>query len=225
MRPIIGIPGRVASEGDARRVRVRGTQQILESIYAAGGEPVILYPRHELAGRFDFIDGLLIPGGGDVDPTLYGDTDIHPEVYDVDHDQDLFDMAALRYALDHGIPTLAICRGFQVANVALGGTLEQHMDQHHRDMTHTIAVSGLVADITGPEVTASCYHHQRVKKLAPPFRVLATDTDGTIEAVDIPDAKGWFLGLQWHPEHTAAGDPAQQSVFDAFLKEAVSAKR
>lgn len=218
MRPIIGIPGRVAPSDDPRRIRVRGTEQTLESVFAAGGEPVILYPRHSIEGRFDFIDGLVIPGGGDVDPRLYGETEIHDEVYDVDRAQDLFDMEVLRYALDNGIPTLAICRGFQVANVALGGTLEQHMTDHHRDLTHKISVTGVVAEISGPEVTASCFHHQRVKKLGDGLRVLATDQDGTIEAADLPDAKGWFLGLQWHPEHTSRNDASQQSVFDHFLK-------
>jgi putative glutamine amidotransferase len=190
----------------------------MKTVADAGGEAVLVYPTADIdfESRFAWVDGVLLPGGADVDPLLYAD---HRDgsVYGVDRRQDDFDIALSKWALDRGVPTLAICRGFQVINVALGGTLEQDMAEDHRDRMHTITVTGAIAGITGPTVEASCFHHQRVEKLAEGLRVLATDHDGTIEAVDRPDGAGWFFGLQWHPEDTADTDGHQAAIFAALV--------
>lgn len=221
MRPLIGIPGRFAAHADGlRRDAIVNAERLLEGVFRAGGEPLTLFPSDDLDGRFDYLHGLLLPGGGDVSPSLYGEQIAHDSVYGVNEAQDAFDIALLNWALDRGIPVLAICRGFQVVNVALGGSLEQNMDDPHRNRVHTVNVTGRVADLTGDRVSASCYHHQRVKTLAPRLNVLATADDGTVEAADLQDAKGWFLATQWHPEDTAAEDVSQQSIFNAFISAA-----
>ena len=94
------------------------------------------------------------------------------------------------------------------------------MSEPHRDHIHEVKVSGSIADITGDTVQASCFHHQRIKKLAPGLRVLATDSDGTVEAAELEEAKAWFLAVQWHPEDTSASDASQQAVFDTFVAKA-----
>lgn len=222
MRPLIGIPGRFAAHADGlRRDAVVNAERLLAGVYNAGGEPLTIFPSDDgLDDRLNFLNGILLPGGGDVDPHLYGETTIDDSVYGVNAHQDAFDVAVLTWALERGLPTLAICRGFQVVNVALGGTLEQNMSDPHRNRRHTVSVSGAVAELTGSTVDASCYHHQRVKDLAPGLRVLATADDGTIEAADLPSATGWFLAVQWHPEDTAADDSAQQSIFNALVNAA-----
>lgn len=221
-RPVVAIPGRFADRATGiRKDSIALSDRLMASVYDAGGEPIMIYPRsvEEIADRFGWVDGLLLPGGGDVDPLRYADS-AHEEVYGVNAAQDAFDIALVNWAFDCGVPMLAICRGFQVINVALGGTLEQDMRDPHRDHLHQITVTGAVAEITGSTVLASCFHHQRVERLAEGLRVLATDDDGTVEAVDLPQSKGWFLGLQWHPEDTAKSDDTQSALFVKLVNEA-----
>lgn len=221
MRPLIGIPGRFAAKADGlRREAIVNAERLLDGIYRAAGEPLTIYPEGSIDNRFDYLDGLLLPGGGDVDPALYGEEISDDSVYGVNSDQDAFDIQILRWALARSIPVLAICRGFQVANVALGGSLEQNMNLPHRNHLHQIDVSGSLAELTGAAVKASCYHHQRIKDLASDLRVLARAEDGTVEAADLPTATNWFLAVQWHPEDTAAEDSSQQAIFNAFVERA-----
>jgi putative glutamine amidotransferase len=222
-RPLIAIPGRFASKSTGIRLESLAlADRLLASVYEAGGEPVLVYPRglDEMKDRLSRFDGLLLPGGSDVDPHLYGANEIDPSVYGVNTDQDAFDIAAFTASISMSVPTLAICRGFQIVNVALGGSLEQDMRDPHRDRIHPIGVTGRIAEITGSSVMASCYHHQRVDRLADGLRVLATDDDGTVEAADLPSASGWFVGLQWHPEDTASQDSSQSALFVEFVKAA-----
>ncbi|MEV7014141.1 gamma-glutamyl-gamma-aminobutyrate hydrolase family protein, partial [Streptosporangium sp. NPDC051022] len=144
-------------------------------------------------------------------------------VYDVDAEQDAFDLAAARYALAAGVPTLAICRGLQVVNVARGGALRQHMEPDHRHVVHpvTVAAGSLLAAVVGvEEITASCYHHQCVAAPGEGLVAVAHAADGTVEAVELAEPAGWFLGVQWHPEDTAATDPVNQRLFDALVNAA-----
>ncbi len=135
-------------------------------------------------------------------------------LYDVDGEQDGFDLEVARQSLAAGLPLLAICRGLQVVNVALGGTLEQDMggpQSEHRHLVHPITL------VSGEKVEVSCYHHQRVARVGAGLRPTAHAADGTIEALDLPDAPGWFAAVQWHPEDTADRDPFQQNIFAAFV--------
>ncbi|MDG5808436.1 type 1 glutamine amidotransferase [Streptomyces ossamyceticus] len=227
-RPLIAIPARFAATTSALRYAAEvNARALIEAVWRAGGEPVSVHPAAgDVAARLARFDGVLLPGGGDLAPHRYGATDTHATVYDVDETQDAFDLAVARETLAMGLPLLAVCRGLQVVNVALGGTLEQDMggpEREHRHLVHpvTLRAASEVARATAAEkVDASCYHHQRVDCLGTGLEVTATAVDGTAEALELTGARGWFTAVQWHPEDTAAEDPAQQNLFDALVRAA-----
>ncbi|MDA8435427.1 MAG: gamma-glutamyl-gamma-aminobutyrate hydrolase family protein [Actinomycetales bacterium] len=231
--PIVAIPGRFSSSASAHRYRAVTTARALsELVLAAGGEPVTVHPvapggqvtPAEAGARLGFADAVLLPGGGDLSPARYGQDVAHDDVYDVDDEQDAFDLAVARWALDSGTPLLAVCRGMQVVNVALGGDLEQHMGEPHRHVVHPVAVDAgtTLAAAVGPTVQASCYHHQRVLHLGAGLVPVARAADGCVEALVRPDARGWFLAVQWHPEDTFGTDPAQVAVVRLLVDAACS---
>ncbi|MER6711222.1 gamma-glutamyl-gamma-aminobutyrate hydrolase family protein [Streptomyces sp. NPDC000877] len=228
MRPLIAIPARFAARTSALRYAAEANARaLIEAVWRAGGEPVSIHPADTgTAERLTRFDGVLLPGGGDLAPARYGATDTHAAVYDVDPLQDTFDLDIARHALRSGLPLLAICRGLQVVNVALGGTLEQDMggpEHEHRHVVHpvTLEPGSVLARATGAEkADASCYHHQRVDRPGTDLRVTARAADGTIEGLELPGAGGWFTAVQWHPEDTAHADPAQQGLFDALVRAA-----
>ncbi|MFF7868017.1 gamma-glutamyl-gamma-aminobutyrate hydrolase family protein [Streptomyces qaidamensis] len=227
-RPLIAIPARFSATASALRYAAEvNARALVEAVWRAGGEPAGIHPADTgTAARLARFDGVLLPGGGDLAPSRYGATGIHDTVYDVDTLQDTFDLDVARHALESGLPLLAVCRGLQVVNVALGGTLQQDMggpEREHRHLVHPVILEpgSLVARAAGAEkVDASCYHHQRVDRLGRGLRVTARAADGTIEALELPGADGWFTAVQWHPEDTAREDPAQQGLFDALVRAA-----
>lgn len=227
-RPLIAIPARFSATTSALRYAAEvNARALVEAVWRAGGEPASIHPAAEdVPGRLARFDGVLLPGGGDLAPHRYGATDTHAAVYDVDDLQDTFDLEAARAALDLGLPLLAVCRGLQVVAVALGGTLEQDMggpEREHRHLTHPVGIERgtLLEQATGAtKVDASCYHHQRVERLGTGVTVTARAADGTVEGLELPGARGWFTAVQWHPEDTAAEDPAQQGLFDALVRAA-----
>jgi len=227
-RPLIAIPGRFAAQTSALRYGAVVTARALSAaVLRAGGEPVTVHPwapdgvvsADEVAERLAFADGVLLPGGGDLDPRSYGAEIESEHVYDVDGEQDAFDLAVARWTLDSGTPLLAICRGLHVVAVARGGTLEQHMNSPHRHLQHAVTIdpNTRLANTMGTSVVASCYHHQRVDRVGDGMTIIARADDGTVEGIDIPDSRGFFLAVQWHPEDTAADDPSQQALFDALV--------
>ncbi len=229
------IPARFSQSASALRYRAVVTARALsDAVLRAGGEPLTVHPWARtgqldqdlvtaVGERLAFADGVLLPGGGDLAPARYGAEVAHGEVYDVDEEQDCFDLAVAAWALGAGVPVLGICRGTQVVNVARGGTMEQHMDTPHRDVVLPVTVSDpALAQVLGAEqVTVSCYHHQRLEQLGDGLAVAASAEDGTVEAVTAGELPGWFLGVQWHPEDTAATDPAQAALFEALVSQAV----
>ncbi|MFD9125898.1 gamma-glutamyl-gamma-aminobutyrate hydrolase family protein [Kitasatospora sp. NPDC059571] len=234
-RPLIAIPARFAASTSAlRRAAEVNARALLEAVWRAGGEPVSLHPRapggdsdpDEVAARLAPFDAVLLPGGGDLAPRRYGHHATHATVYDVDDEQDGFDLAVARHALDTGMPLLAICRGLQVVNTVLGGTLHQDMggpDRDHRHLVHPVTLrpgSAVSEAADADKVDASCYHHQRVDRPGRELTVTASAVDGTVEALELPSGAGWFIAVQWHPEDTAADDPAQQRLFDALVRAA-----
>ncbi|MEU6142892.1 gamma-glutamyl-gamma-aminobutyrate hydrolase family protein [Streptomyces sp. NPDC047081] len=227
-RPLIAIPARFSATTSALRYAAEvNARALIEAVWRAGGEPAGIHPADtDVADRLARFDGVLLPGGGDLSPSRYGADDTHDSVYDVDDLQDAFDLEVARKALELGIPLLAVCRGLQVVNVALGGTLDQDMGGPGRDHRHvmhpvTLEPGSTVALAAGTEKTdASCYHHQRVDRPGEGLTVTATAADGTIEGLELPTARGWFTAVQWHPEDTAHEDPAQQGLFDALVRAA-----
>jgi putative glutamine amidotransferase len=222
-RPHVAILGRFAESTSATRYAAIVTARALaESVWRAGGEPVTLLPAADgldWATRLAGIDGVLLCGGADIDPRRYGADTIHPEVYDVDEVQDEADLTLAAYALGHGIPTLAVCRGLHVVNVLRGGSLVQHMAADHRHVVHDVAVSSGPDGIFPGLYRASCYHHQCIDRLGDGLTPVGRAGDGTIEAVAI-DGPGWAFGIQWHPEDTAAADADQHGIFGALVSAA-----
>ena len=219
-RPRIALLGRFAEHTSATRYAgVVSARALLESLWLAGADPVTLLATSDgmdWVSRLDGFDGVLLCGGADIDPALYGETEVHPEVYDVDALQDEADLSLAAYCFEHGVPTLAVCRGLHVVNVLRGGSLVQHMDDHHRHVVHDVVIERGPAGIEPGPITASCYHHQCIDRLGSGLEVVGRAEDGTVEAVTI-DSAGWAFGVQWHPEDTAREDPRQLSVFRALV--------
>ncbi|MFC8672697.1 gamma-glutamyl-gamma-aminobutyrate hydrolase family protein [Streptomyces griseorubiginosus] len=227
-RPLIAVPARFAASTSALRYAAEvNARALIEAVWRAGGEPVGIHPADstaaDVAERLARFDGVLLPGGGDLAPHRYGAADTHHSVYDVDDLQDEFDLEVARQAMDLGLPLLAVCRGLQVVNVVLGGSLEQDMggtDREHRHIVHPVAIQRgtLLEQATRVEKTeASCYHHQRIDRIGAGLTVTARAADGTVEGLELPGHSGWFMAVQWHPEDTADRDPAQQALFDALV--------
>jgi len=229
-RPMVAIPARFSASASALRFRAEVTAlKLVEAVYAAGGEPVVVHPRapggevsdQEVADRLWFADAVLLPGGGDLASHWYGASP-HASAHDVDEEQDAFDLAVARVALARGIPLLAICRGTQAVNVALGGDLVQEMADaggNHRHVVHPIQVApdAVLARIVGKAPRISCFHHQRIARLGDGLRAVAHSADGVVEAIELVAHAGWYVGVQWHPEDTAAEDPTQAALFSAFV--------
>ena len=230
-RPLIAVPARFSASASALRYAADVVPRALvAAIHAAGGEPLVVHPvapgaaieSANVAARLWFADGVVLPGGGDLAAHWSGQQP-HDTQYDVDEEQDAFDLAVAGFALDSGLPLLAICRGNQVVNVARGGDLVQDMgDADHRHVVQEIEVAAgsRLAGITGPGPTISCYHHQTLGRLGEGLAAVAHAPDGVVEAVELADARGWYLGVQWHPEDTAAADERQAAVFGALVEAA-----
>jgi putative glutamine amidotransferase len=230
VRPTVIIPARFSASASALRYSAEvAAAKLLQAVWDAGGEPLVVHPTapqpriEELAERFWLADAVLLPGGGDMSPHWYGQ-EAQPSLYGVNEDQDAFDLVVARWAIQEKIPLLAICRGNQVVNVALGGTLVQDMSttigRDHRQLVHDIelaADSPLRDIVPSDRITISCSHHQCIDQLADKLVPAAYASDGTIEAVTLTGHEGWFLGLQWHLEDFADTDPIQQRIFRAFV--------
>ncbi|MEO7942760.1 MAG: gamma-glutamyl-gamma-aminobutyrate hydrolase family protein [Marmoricola sp.] len=235
-RPLVVIPARFSASASALRYRAEvSAAKLIQAVYDAGGEPLVLHPEvpdgiedpdlDELVrDRIWMAEGILLPGGGDLAAHWSGQ-ESHETQYDVDEAQDAFDLSLARVAVEDRIPLFAICRGTQVVNVARGGDLVQDLSEllgsDHRHLVHDIEVvedSPLRMVVPGERMTISCYHHQGLGALGESLRASAYAEDGTIEAVALDGHEGWYLGVQWHPEDTAGTDPQQAGVFEAFIE-------
>ncbi len=203
----------------------------LECIGRAHGIGLVVTPvsasPQELMHQFD---GFVLTGGADIDPALYGGQ-MHASIYGLDPERDAFELEMARQLAASGIPLMAICRGVQVLNVALGGTLVEHVpDEYgnsviHRSedfdqVQHTVTLqadSTLARLIGAAQFSCASFHHQSIRQLAPGFRVAGTAADGVIEAIESVQYPQ-IIGVQWHPEFTASEDHLQQGLFDAFVE-------
>lgn len=203
------------------------------SLRRAGARAVLLppdldSPAEEVLAPFD---ALLLAGGGDVDPVRYDGGDHHPAVYGIDPVRDEAELRLVRAAVATGLPTLAVCRGLQVLNVALGGSLHQHlpdlqgMDLHGHPTRQSsvlhdvkVAAGSRLAGACGREVLrCTSHHHQGVDRLGEGLAAVAWSGDGLVEGIELSAGSGWVVGVQWHPEMTSAEDPTQQAVFDGLI--------
>ncbi len=227
-QPCIGVTAYPPNEAG----RYHLAAEYAQAVHRAGGVPILFPPVGDHAQAWlDRIDALILPGGGDVDPQLYGATP-HVRSYAVNPTRDAVELALVRGAWQRRLPMLLICRGMQVLNVALGGTLHQHVpDRYGEAVTHRglerTAVPHSVGIVPGTrlhrivgktEITVSSLHHQAVDALAPGLAPSAHAADGLIEACEATDR--WVIAVQWHPEATAEQDGDQRTLFDALVTEA-----
>jgi putative glutamine amidotransferase len=229
---IVGLPvcTRVLNGSKQHQTHARYAECVLHGV---GALPVLIPPLGEaMGGLLDTLDGLLLTGSpSNVHPERYGGGESEtPEFHDPERDDTTLPL--IRAAVGRGIPVLAICRGIQELNVALGGTLIQRVHAQkdrsdHRGKgdtlaqryapAHRIAATGSLAGILGAdEVTVNSVHGQAIDTLAPGLVAEAVAPDGTIEAVAMPSAPGWLLGVQWHPEWSFADNPHSVAIFRAF---------
>jgi gamma-glutamyl-gamma-aminobutyrate hydrolase PuuD len=209
MRPLIGIAAHQAlvGEGEIEVYHEVVSLAYVKAVRKAGGVPMLLpvVDPDDAAGLLERVDGLLMTGGVDVDPASYG-AQTDPRTGRVDPSRDARDVALCRAAVERNVPTLAICRGSQVLNVALGGTLVQHVDDHfdlerYNEPVHEVeidATSSLAKWIGLGRLAVNTLHHQAVATTGPGVKVVARAPDGTIEGVEADGARA--VGVQWHPE-------------------------
>lgn len=221
-RPRIAILARFAETTSATRYSAIITaRRLAEAVWAAGGEPITLLPvsGSDWSERLGGIDGVLMPGGADINPRTYGQEISSEHVYDVDDLADEADISLTKYALEKGIPFFAICRGLQITNVALGGTLIQHMDSPHQHHVAPVTIEKYLPELglSAPTVEASCYHHQMIDTVAPGLEVIGRSAEGYVEAVKI-DSPGWAFGVQWHPEDNYDTNAPQLEMLTQFVK-------
>ena len=225
-RPRIGITNGSANVAEYER-----------AVTAAGGEAIEL--RHGTPGVLELaagIDGLVFSGGADIDPARYGQ-EAHKETEIASAGRDAFELDLIRTAYERELPTLAICRGVQVANVAFGGTLFQHVPdvfgpriRHHYAVRgrafrsvieeHVVAVAAgsRLEGLVGAALATGSRHHQSLDRIAERFRIVARTPDGVVEAIEPVDTAWFWLGVQWHPESTVDEDGGKsRALFRALV--------
>lgn len=231
MTPLILLPGKLTTDANGVRGDSFSTGRLYsQAIAQAGGVALQVPPvaqsveaAVELVSRFD---GVIIQGGGDIDPSLYGQTQISSKIYGISAEHDALEMAIVRAAIEQNKPVLAICRGIQILNVALGGTLHQDLGEvledgeAHWNTYHEIVLTAdsrvaRAMKTTSPKRSHS-FHHQALDKVAHDLIVTGRAEDNTVEAVEHASAK-WIVGVQWHPEDDAKTEPDQQKLFDGFI--------
>ena len=217
------------SSNKIQGLRYSGTvvaNAVLDAIVRAGGQPIVFSAHHPFSA-WDEIDGLVLPGGADVNPARYGAiADEHDWATDF-HQQDDADAAAISEVEERGIPALLICRGLQLWNVERGGTLIQHLPEDpisHVGSEHDVEIdpeSRLAEALGGlTEAAVSSYHHQAIGDLGSGLRVVGRAADGTVEAVEDPDLE--VVAVQWHPEDRADRLAVDQQLFDWVIARARS---
>ncbi len=237
MKPVIGITPSpsddVFDHGTFRRYCLANTY--VDAVIAAGGVPLIIPPSlRDLDQLYGVLEGIIFSGGSDLDPALF-EEDAHEKTYGIDPERDSFELAAIRDAVARDVPMLGICRGIQSINVALGGSLiqdiatsmpealrhrQKELGKTQHETSHTVTIDdgpNLLRQIHGKtELETNSFHHQSVKRPAADLEVIATTSDGVIEAMWHPGMR-FGLAVQWHPEMLAANYHEHAAIFSALV--------
>ncbi len=234
-KPIILVPTPIQ---DPERRRYTLGRNYVRSLVECGAIPVLLPTSVDLASlrtMYEQADGVLLTGGGDVEPSVFEEV-THPSTSDIDPERDDAEIALAQWALADDKPTFAICRGVQVMNVALGGTLVQDIPTQwqatntleHRgysigaardQVLHEVCIdqNTRISQILGAgNVSVNSFHHQALKRLGEGLLVTSRAIDGIIESVEAHD-KRWYIGVQWHPEDMTAGRADMMTLFQSFV--------
>lgn len=237
--PLIGVTSNPLPSKDGNMGTICVGESYIQAVLHAGGIPVILpvgLSQQDLAELFSHLKGILFTGGGDIDPLRFHGVD-HPRVYGIDARRDDQEIRLVRMAVEARRPFLGICRGIQVINVALGGSLftditdqlpaalkhDQYPDIPRDFLAHPVRVArkSRLAQILGGEVTeVNSLHHQGIQDVAPGLIPVAFSTDSLVEAVELPDHP-FALGVQWHPECLQEHLP-QRKLFQSLVQSAAS---
>ncbi len=239
--PLIGVSTSITVGAHPERAYVNTAY--LRAVQQAGGIPLLLPPQLDgdaLAALWPRLDGLVLTGGGDVDPAHFAEPR-HPLTVEVSESRDALELGLVHRALEERVPLFAICRGLQVVNVALGGSLCQdiadqrgspiaHSQREPRDEpTHDVKVLGegtrLGTILGGLELRVNSMHHQAIETLGRGLREVAWAPDGVIEAAEHEDTRRFLVGVQWHPEELVLRDAAARNLFAALVAEAGERRR
>ncbi len=230
--PLIGVTISVTVDKSPERAYVNAAY--LVALQEAGGIPVLLPPSLAADARaalWERLAGIILTGGGDIDPKRFGEAE-HPAVADVSAARDALELDLVERALGAGVPLLAFCRGIQVLNVALGGSLYQdipsepgspiaHAQAEPRHQpTHPVKVEERtkLAGVLGTlDLEVNSFHHQSIRRLGRGLRVVASSPDGIVEGVELGGGDGFVLGVQWHPEDLVGHDPAARRLFASLV--------
>ena len=230
----VAVTASIRLDGDTSRVRL--TAAYVTALESAGLVPLIVPPLSSAsaaAAILDSVSGLVLTGGEDIDPARYGEKR-HEKIRSINAARDATEIALIEEAKARGKPILAICRGIQILNVALGGTLVQDIpsqldtkiahdeDSPRNSRSHEISIEpgSLIAKAVGTEhCTVNSFHHQSVKRVADGMRVTARSPDGVIEGLESTD-DWWVIAVQWHPEEmTDSPEPWDRGLFKAFAQQ------
>ena len=237
-RPLVALSATsVPSDGPGHPARVRVNDTYVRALQAAGLVPLIVPPSlddEEVRALVAGVAGIVLSGGEDVDPATYRAAR-HPATQESHAGRDATEQALVAAAREARRPVLAICRGIQLLNVALGGTLVQHLPderpgsvRHAREDSRATRVHGitvkagsrLAAALGATQLEANSMHHQAVDRLAEPLRATAHASDGVIEGVETASDDWWVLGVQWHPEELIGDEgPFDRGIFAAFARQ------
>ncbi len=228
--PLIGVTTSVTVDRKPERVYLNSAY--LVAVQQGGGAPLLLPPLLDESRRelFDRLDGVLLTGGGDVDPARFNEPR-HPTASGVSAARDGLELALVEFALDRRLPLLAICRGLQVLNVALGGTLyqdvptepgtaiEHSQEAPRHEPSHAVKVTpgSRLSRVLGVDsLRVNSFHHQAIKALGTGLQAVAVAEDGLIEGAELEDPSRFVLGVQWHPEDLAPHQQAAGRLFRAL---------
>ncbi|HEX5436299.1 MAG TPA: gamma-glutamyl-gamma-aminobutyrate hydrolase family protein [Gemmatimonadaceae bacterium] len=238
--PLIGITATTEMSNNAPRIRLNAAYAA--AIESAGGVPLVLAPLHSLSSAsrmLDAVDALLLTGGEDVDPERY-DEPHHEALGTVNAARDATEIELVTAVHARRLPVLAICRGVQLLNVALGGSLIQDIPSQRRGAlahdaggahdvrSHDVDVapaSRLAHALGATHLAVNSFHHQAVERIAEGFRLAAWSSDDLVEAIESEDAAWWAVGVQWHPEElTGDQNPWARSLFRTFVQRAIDVR-
>jgi putative glutamine amidotransferase len=222
MRPVIGLNcGLITEKSGSTYWRL--DQRYPAAVQEAGGDPLVLpfaASREEARAWLDRVDAVIFTGGADIHPSRWGETMVHPKATLLPKEKEDSDFYYAKAAIARDMPILGICLGSQLVNVALGGTLHQHIGETHKEGAHRVRVaeSKLRAVLGKVEPEVNTFHHQAVCELGKGLRVTAQADDGTIEATE-SDKHRWLVNVQWHPERMT-DRPEQAALFRELVAQA-----